>query len=112
MPLKQLVDGVPLIVERGYPCLNSGPTADAIVPSGQSRKLIPGQVSVDSADDRERGDIGDGKAGPAYELVIDQEAFRGGDCGERSLVQRGCRSEPRPRTAVYARCSGHSQTFA
>jgi hypothetical protein len=51
--------------------LNSGPTADAIVPSGQSRKLIPDQVSVDGADDRERGDIGNGKAGPAYELVID-----------------------------------------
>jgi hypothetical protein len=45
-------------------------------------------VSVDGADDRERGDIGDGKAGPAYELVIDQEAFRGGDCGEISLGQR------------------------
>src|SRR4051812_24083705 len=48
----------------------------------------PGQVSVDSADDRERGDIGDGKAGPAYELVIDTEAFRGGGCGEISAGQR------------------------
>jgi hypothetical protein len=81
-------DGVPLVVERCHPGLDSRSMADPIVPSGQAGKLIPGEVSPDGADDCKCCDVGDGKAGPGYELVADQEAFRDGDCGEISLGQR------------------------
>jgi hypothetical protein len=55
--------------------LDSGSTADPIVPSDQAWKLIPGEVSADGADDRKRRDVGDGKAGPTHELAVDQEAL-------------------------------------
>ena len=84
----RLVDGLPLVVERPHPGLDSGSTADPIVPSGQARKMIPGELSADGADDCKRRDVGDGKGGPAHELGVDQEAFRGGDCAEISLGQR------------------------
>jgi hypothetical protein len=62
----------PACVERRYPGLDSGSTADPIVPGHQAWKLIPGEVSADGADDRKRRDVGDGKAGPTHEFAVDQ----------------------------------------
>src|SRR4029077_14924971 len=74
--------------ERRHPGLDSRSIADPIVPSDQARKLIAGEVSADGADDCKRCDVGDGKAGPTHELIVDQETFGRGDCGEISLSQR------------------------
>jgi hypothetical protein len=62
----------PACVERRHPGLDSGSTADPIVPSDQAWKLIPGEVSADGADDRKRRDVGNGKAGATHEFAIDQ----------------------------------------
>src|SRR4029077_570200 len=70
-----LVDGLPLDVERLHTGLDRGSMADPIAPSGQARKLIPGDVSADGADDRKRSDVSDGKAGPTHELVVDQKTL-------------------------------------
>jgi len=83
-----VVDGLLLVVERPHPGLDSGSTADPIMPSCQARKLIPGEVSPDGADDCKRGDVGDGKAGRTHELGVDQKALRRNDCTEISLGQR------------------------
>ena len=77
LPVASLGNGfrLPLVVERGHPGLDRGSTADPIAPSGQARKLTPGDVSAYGVDDRKRGDVGDGKAGPTHELVVDQKTF-------------------------------------
>jgi hypothetical protein len=104
-----LVDGLLLVVEGHHPSLDSGPTADPIVPSVQRWHLIPGQVSADGAGDCECSDVGDGKTGPANELVVDQEALRGrcpvclDGAGYRARVWNSCEpGPPNPREPIYS----------